>query len=55
MKKEKIINHWICSDCSEQNGQMVVFYNADDNVCFYCGSKDCIQIIIEKIRTIETN
>lgn len=46
MKKNK--NYWICkgvkggeSNCGK------VFYNEDDNVCKYCGSKNTKQVSLE--------
>lgn len=33
-------NHRLCYDCTREEGVKVLFYNADDNVCLYCGSKN---------------
>jgi len=33
-------HHFICDDCTTEEVHKVIFYNSDDNVCRYCGSKN---------------
>lgn len=37
----RLHNYFICNDCTKERGRTVIFFNDDDNVCEYCGSKDC--------------
>jgi len=37
----KLDKHYICNDCTRDNATITIFYNGDDNVCAYCGSKMC--------------
>ena len=43
MKKIDIrLQHtFICHECTSKEVYTVLFYNNDDNVCPYCGSKNC--------------
>jgi len=40
----KLDKHYICNDCTRDNATITIFYNGDDNVCAYCGSKDCVAL-----------
>jgi len=36
----RLQHHFICNDCTKEEINSVIFYNNDDNVCGYCGSKN---------------
>lgn len=40
---------FICNECSDGN-QIKIFYNDDDNVCVYCGSKKTNLIFQARLR-----
>ena len=44
LKKQKLdfflYKYFICNDCTKERVHRVIFFNDDDNVCKYCGSKD---------------
>lgn len=54
LKKTKIDlrlqHHFICNDCSKKEVIKVIFYNSDDNVCSYCGSKETSHLFQEKLK-----
>lgn len=43
-------HHFICNDCSEKEVTTVIFYNDDDNVCIYCGSKNTNKLLQAKLK-----
>ena len=54
MKKKKIDirlqHHFICNDCTEKEVFKVIFFNNDDNVCPYCGSKNCELLLQARLK-----
>ena len=36
----RLQHHLICHECTMKNKREVIFFNDDDNVCRYCGSKN---------------
>ena len=54
MKKEtidiKLNNYWICSGQGTEKNCKKIFYNDDDNVCEYCGSKNTSKILNASLR-----
>lgn len=36
----RLQNIWICYECTADEIHTVLFYNSDDSVCRYCGSKN---------------
>jgi len=52
-KEKKWKNYFICK--GKKGGETNcgrIFFNDDDNVCIYCGSKNTRKIIIEKIKRL---
>lgn len=43
-------HHFICNECTKEQNQTVLFYNADDSVCSYCGSKDTNALFQVKLK-----
>ena len=43
-------NHFICNHCTKEEAHTIIFYNNDDNVCTYCGSKDTKKIYQAKLK-----
>ncbi len=37
----RLQHHFICHECTNKEVHTVIFFNDDDNVCRYCGSKNC--------------
>lgn len=46
----RLQDHFICNDCTKEEGRKVLFYNSDDNVCRYCGSKDCDLVLQARLK-----
>lgn len=46
----RLQHHWICNDCTEKEVHKVIFYNDDDNVCLYCGSKNTDMLIQARLK-----
>ena len=36
----RLQHHQICNDCTKKETHKVIFYNDNDDVCRYCGSKN---------------
>jgi rRNA maturation endonuclease Nob1 len=43
-------HHFICNDCTEKEVFEVLFYNNDDNVCIYCGSKNTRKLFQARLK-----
>ena len=53
-EKEKIDirlqHHFVCNDCTKEEINTVLFYNADDSVCIYCGSKNTDKLFQARLK-----
>jgi len=41
---------FVCHECTTKEVHTVLFYNNDDNVCTYCGSKNCELLLQARLR-----
>lgn len=46
----RLQHHFICNYCTKKNVHKTIFFNDDDNVCPYCGSKDCDLILQARLK-----
>lgn len=46
----RLHHHFICKDCRQKEAREVIFYNADDNVCVYCGSKNTDSLLKARLK-----
>ncbi len=46
----RLQHHFICFDCTKEEVHKVIFYNSDDNVCRYCGSKNCEMLMQARLK-----
>ena len=46
----RLQHYFICHECTTKEFHTVVFYNDDDNVCRYCGSKNCEPLIQARLK-----
>lgn len=46
----RLQHHFICKDCTSKEVFDVIFYNNDDNVCTYCGSKNTDHLMQARLK-----
>lgn len=46
----RLQHHFICNECTTKEVFTVIFYNSDDNVCPYCGSKNCEALMQARLK-----
>lgn len=46
----RLQNHFICHECTGKEVHTVIFYNSDDNVCAYCGSKNTEHLMQSRLK-----
>ncbi len=47
----RLQHHFICHECTAKELTPVIFYNNDDNVCCYCGSKNCEHLLQVRLKS----
>lgn len=46
----RLQHHFVCHECTADEVHVVIFYNSDDNVCPYCGSKNCEALLQARLK-----
>jgi hypothetical protein len=46
----RLQHHFICHECTKNKVHDVIFYNSDDNVCCYCGSKNTEKLLQARLK-----
>ena len=47
----RLQHHFICHECTMKQVHTVIFFNNDDNVCTYCGSKNTEHLLQARLKS----
>lgn len=51
----RLQHYFICHECTAERAYPVIFFNDDDNVCHYCGSKNCEALMQARLKAEVTD